>query len=79
MNCDTSKSNNKENVYFPATYSNLKNSGISSGRERPVMPLKCRQRSDILLLAGIRRGWSGGAMVLGKLPVPRASYLYGVE
>ena len=28
----TSKSNNKENVYFPATYSNLKNSGISSGR-----------------------------------------------
>ena len=32
LNSGTSKSNNKENVYFPATYSNLKNSGISSGR-----------------------------------------------
>ena len=31
LNSGTSKSNNKENVYFPATYSNLKNSGISSG------------------------------------------------
>ena len=32
LNSGTSKSNNKENVYFPATISNLKNSGISSGR-----------------------------------------------
>ena len=32
LNSGTSKSNNRENVYFPATYSNLKNSGISSGR-----------------------------------------------
>ena len=32
LNSGTSKSNNKGNVYFPATYSNLKNSGISSGR-----------------------------------------------
>ena len=39
LNSATRKSNKKENVYSPATCSNLKKSGRIPGHQRPMMPL----------------------------------------